>query len=106
MKKSDPHNEKECGVAKTLKIIGSKWTMLVLHNLFDNKKRFGELQKMLPGISSKTLSERLTALEKEGFISKKVYAEVPLHVEYNLTKKGLSLGKIFKTIEDWGEKAE
>lgn len=94
---------KICGVEKTLKIIGSKWTMLILHNLFDGTKRFGELQKILPGISSKTLSERLTALEKEGFVSKKVYAEIPLRVEYTLTDKGLSLGDIFKTMQAWGE---
>lgn len=93
-----------CGVAKTLKVIGSKWSMLILHNLFSGKKRFGELQRLLEGISPKTLSQRLQELEKEGIIAKKVFAEVPLHVEYSLTKKGESLGQIFKTMEQWGEK--
>lgn len=91
-----------CGVAKTLKIIGSKWTMLILHNLFEGKKRFGELQRSLEGISPKTLSVRLSELEKAGIINKKVYAEIPLHVEYSLTKKGHSLENIFKTMADWG----
>lgn len=94
---------KKCGVEKTLKIIGSKWTMNILHNLFSGKKRFGELQKSLIGISTKTLSIRLQELEKEKIISKKVFAEVPLHVEYSLTKKGRSLKDIFKKMAKWGE---
>lgn len=96
---------KKCGVEKTLKIIGSKWTMNILHNLFDGKKRFGELQKSLIGISTKTLSIRLQELEKEKIISKKVFAEVPLHVEYSLTKKGRSLKDIFIKMAKWGEVA-
>lgn len=94
---------KDCGVEKTLRIIGSKWTMNILHNLFNGKKRFGELQKLLTSISSKTLSVRLQELEKEKIISKKVFAEVPLHVEYSLTEKGKSLGEIFKKMAKWGE---
>ncbi len=96
-------NHKKCGVEKTLKIIGSKWTMNILHNLFNGKKRFGELQKLLQGISTKTLSVRLQELEKEKIISKKVFAEVPLHVEYSLTAKGRSLKDIFNKMAKWGE---
>lgn len=95
----------DCGVAKTLKIVGSKWTMLVLHHLFEGKKRFGELQRAMEGISPKTLSQRLQELEKEGIIRKKVFAEVPLHVEYTLTAKGESLGEIFDKMAEWGEKS-
>ncbi len=98
----DAHEK--CGVSKTLKIIGSKWTMMILHNLFDGTKRFGQLQRVLPGISPKTLSQRLDELEQEGIIKKKIFAEVPPHVEYNLTQKGLSLGKIFNNMAQWGEK--
>ncbi len=94
-----------CGVAKTIKIIGSKWTLFILHALFDGKKRFGELQKQLVGISPKTLSERLKALEKEGIIKKEIFAEIPLRVEYSLTPKGKSLEKVFKDMAAWGEKA-
>lgn len=94
--------EIDCGVAKAIKIIGSKWTMLILHKLCDGTMRFGALQRALPGISPKTLSERLQELEKEGIITKKVFAEVPLHVEYSLTKKGISLREVFQKIEDWG----
>lgn len=95
--------EDTCGVAKTLKIMGSKWTAHLLHHLFEGKKRFGELERAMEGISPKTLSQRLQELEKEGIIAKKVFAEIPLHVEYSLTKKGKSLGEIFAKMAEWGE---
>lgn len=94
---------KKCGVEKTLKMIGSKWTMYIIHHLFDEKRRFGQLQRLLPGVSTKTLAVRLKELEKEKIISKKVFAEVPLHVEYSLTDKGYSLQDIFKKMAQWGE---
>lgn len=96
-------SEKVCGVIKTLKTIGSKWSMHILHQLFSGTKRFGELMRLLPGISPKTLSQRLQELEKEGIVIKKVFAEVPPHAEYNLTKKGQSLKKIFDAMAAWGE---
>jgi len=99
----DTHTD--CAVSKTLKIVGSKWTMLLLHNIFDGKKRFGELQRALPGISPKTLTLRLRELERDGIIDKKVYAEVPLRVEYSLTEKGKSLRGVFKSLENWGKKS-
>jgi DNA-binding HxlR family transcriptional regulator len=92
-----------CGVAKTLKIIGSKWTLLILRDLFDGAKRFGELQNSLSGISPRTLSLRLDQLEKDGIIKKKIFAEVPLHVEYSLTSKGKSLEEIIAKMREWGE---
>lgn len=76
--------------------------MLLLHNLFEGHTRFGQLQRSMEGISPKTLSLRLQELEKEGIISKKVFAEIPLHVEYSLTKKGKSLQDIFDAMEQWG----
>ena len=102
----DIHNNCQgCAVSKTLKIIGSKWTMLLIHNIFGGKNRFGELQRALPGISPKTLTQRLRELESHGIISKKVYAEVPLHIEYSLTEKGKSLRGIFRSLENWGNKS-
>ncbi len=96
-------NESNCGVAKTLHIIGSKWTMLILHNIFEGRNRFGQLQRTLDGISPKTLSVRLSELEKDGIVKRRVYAEVPLHVEYHLTEKGRSLREIFSELAKWGE---
>ena len=95
---------KECGIEKTMKIIGRKWTVLILRDIFDDKKRFGELLSSLEGISPKTLSLRLKDLDKNRLISKKIYKEIPLHVEYSLTEKGKSLSKILKDLRLWGEK--
>lgn len=92
----------KCYVADTLKVIGSKWTMLILHNLFEGRNRFGQLQRELKTISPKTLSQRLDELEKTGILKKKIFSEVPLHVEYYLTEKGKSLEKVFKDLESWG----
>ncbi len=94
-----------CGVVKTLKIIGSKWTILILHALCSGTLRFGELQRSLVGISPKTLSQRLQQLEKEGIVYKKVFAEIPLHVEYSLTPKGITLKEIFDKMDTWGKTA-
>jgi DNA-binding HxlR family transcriptional regulator len=101
--KSPKNNHLDCGVARTLKIIGSKWTMLLIHNLFEGKKRFGELQRELDGISPKTLSQRLQELEQENIITKTIFPEVPPHVEYNLTDKGHSLKNIFDAMATWGK---
>jgi DNA-binding HxlR family transcriptional regulator len=79
--------------------------MLLIHNIFEGKKRFGELQRALPGISPKTLSQRLHDLERDGIINRKVFAEIPLHVEYSLTEKGKSLRGVFRSLENWGNKS-
>lgn len=95
-----------CGVAETVKIIGRKWTLLILKHLFTGTKRFNELQRLLPGISPRTLSQRLQQMEADGIIHKEVFAEVPPHVEYSLTKKGQTLSLIIRDMREWGEKAK
>lgn len=96
-------DEKFC-VQKTLKIIGNKWTVLILRELCDGTKRFGELEKNLEGISSKTLSIRLKELEKNAILKKKIYATIPPKVEYSLTPKGQSLKSIINSMHHWGER--
>ncbi len=96
-------NEADCGVTNTLKVIGSKWTVLILRDLMESKKRFGELQRSLKSISPKTLSLRLQELEREKIVRKKIFAEIPLHVEYSLTEKGQSLNEIICAMRNWGE---
>lgn len=91
------------GVTKTIRIIGSKWTLHILHALCERTKRFGELQKELAGISPRTLSLRLQELEKDKIVKKHIFAEVPPHVEYSLTKKGSSLKKMITFMKEWGE---
>lgn len=90
-------------IGNTLKIIGGKWTIQILHELCGGTKRFGQIQKALNGISPRTLSMRLDQLEHEKIISKKVFAEIPLHVDYTLTPKGQSLKKIIRQIHSWGQ---
>jgi DNA-binding HxlR family transcriptional regulator len=98
--------DKKCGVSNTLKIVGSKWTILILHNLCAGTMRFGQLQRSLTGISPKTLSLRLQQLEKNGIVKKRVFPEVPLHVEYSLTQKGQSLKEIISLMQEWGEETD
>jgi len=76
--------------------------MMILYNLCTGTKRFGELQRALEGISPKTLTERLKQLEEDGIVNKKVYAQIPLKVEYSLTEKGVSLRKIINQLDAWG----
>jgi DNA-binding HxlR family transcriptional regulator len=80
-------DEKTCPVTTTLGIIGGRWTLLILRDLFSGTRRFGELRKSLSGISPRTLSARLKFLEQEGIVERKVYAEVPPRVEYSLTAR-------------------
>lgn len=88
-------------IKNTLSIIGSKWTFLILWNLYDGTKRFSQLQRSLQGISPKTLSLRLHELENNGVISKTVYPEVPPRVEYSMTDKGNNLRAIFVELIKW-----
>lgn len=95
-------DDQKC-VANTLKIIGSKWTVLILRELCEGTKRFGQLERSLFGISPKTLSLRLKQLERDGVVKKKIFPEIPLHVEYSLTQKGQSLREIIIKMREWGE---
>ena len=89
-------------ISKAAKIIGSKWTLLLLNSLLKGTKRFGQLQKEVGDINPRTLSKRLQDLEKEGYIKKKIYAEVPPKVEYSLTKKGEVFKKVIKAVRNCG----
>ena len=91
-----------CPIEKTLRVIGGKWTILILRDLFNGTKRFGELQRSLHGISPKTLSERLKQLEAQGIIWRMIYPEIPPRVEYSLTEKGESLQAILDDMRTWG----
>lgn len=90
-------------ITKAAKIIGSKWTLLILNSLFNGTKRFGELQKELNNINPRTLSKRLQELEKEGYIKKKIFAEVPPKVEYSLMPKGHIFKNVVKAVKTCGE---
>lgn len=90
-------------VSKVAKIIGSKWTILILNSLLSGTKRFGELERSVGDINPKTLSKRLQELEKEGYINKKIFAQVPPKVEYSLTPKGHVFKQLMKSVRTCGE---
>lgn len=91
-----------CPVAKTASIVSGKWTLLIIRDLTTGTKRFSELERSLTGISPKTLSERLSALEGEGILQRKTYAEVPPKVEYSLTEKGQALFALIEDMRSYG----
>ncbi|MGN1194770.1 MAG: winged helix-turn-helix transcriptional regulator [Acutalibacteraceae bacterium] len=92
-----------CPVETTLMIIGDKWKVLILRDLTDGTKRFGELKKSIGSVSQKVLTAQLRDMEASGLINRKVYAEVPPRVEYSLTELGKSLKPILDAMRCWGE---
>ena len=82
-------HDESCSVAACAEIIGAKWTALLVHDLSEGPRRFSELEHSCAGISPRTLSERLRALEDEGIVERRSYAESPPRVEYELTDKGI-----------------
>lgn len=92
-----------CPVETTLMLISDKWKVLILRDLLLGTKRFGELRKSVSGISQKILTAQLRDMEKNGLVSRKVYAEVPPRVEYSLTELGQSLKPVLDAMQAWGE---
>src|SRR5436190_5321450 len=91
-----------CSVAACAEIIGAKWTALLVHDLSEGPRRFSELEHSCVGISPRTLSERLRALEDEGLVERRSYAESPPRVEYELTEKGGALLPIIAEMRQFG----
>jgi DNA-binding HxlR family transcriptional regulator len=99
MRTMRPVHDEECAVACTADIIGSKWTAIILHDLSEGPRRFSELERSCPGISPRTLSERLRALEHDDIISKHAAAR---RAEYELTEKGTALLPIIEEMRRFG----
>ena len=91
-----------CPVATTVRLIGSKWKLLILRNLMVRPWRFNELRRDLEGISQKVLTDSLRALEEDEIITRTVYPEVPPRVEYALSPLGESMRPILDAMEEWG----
>jgi DNA-binding HxlR family transcriptional regulator len=96
------HDSTSCSVAACAEIIGAKWTALLVHDLSEGPRRFSELEHSCAGISPRTLSERLRALEQEGIVDRRSYPESPPRVEYELTAKGASLLPIIEQMRRFG----
>ena len=91
-----------CPVSRTATVISGKWTILLVRDLAEGCSRFCELERSLAGISPRTLSLRLRALEEEGIVERQTFPEVPPRVEYALTDKGLDLLPIIEDMRAYG----
>ncbi|MBE5979556.1 MAG: helix-turn-helix transcriptional regulator [Paenibacillaceae bacterium] len=92
-----------CSVELTMTLIGNKWKVLIIRDLMDGTKRFGELRKSVGSVSQKVLTSNLREMEECGLLSRQAYAEVPPRVEYTLTETGYSLISVLDAMDVWGE---
>lgn len=92
----------DCAVCRTAEIVCAKWTILIVRDLSEGRSRFCEMERSLAGISPRTLSLRLRALEEEGIVQRSTYPEVPPRVEYALTDKGRALIPIIDSMRTYG----
>ena len=99
---NDFHDGSSCSVAATAEIIATKWTPLIVHDLSEGARRFMQLEHACPGISPRTLSERLDMLERQGVLVRHSYPESPPRVEYDLTEKGRALLPIIREMRKFG----
>ena len=99
-------DSKTCPVEITLLLINNKWKIRIIGSLLNGTRRFNEVRRILEDISQKVLTQNLREMEKDGLINRKVYPEIPLKVEYSLTKLGYSLKPILDEMVEWGIKYE
>lgn len=91
-----------CPVERTLEVIGGRWKVLILRELFPGVRRFGQLHRALHGITQKMLTQQLREMEEDGIIHREIYLQVPPKVEYSLTPLGESLKPILDSMHEWG----
>jgi DNA-binding HxlR family transcriptional regulator len=95
----------KCPVARTLDLIGDRWTILMLRDLLlEGPRKFQDFERSLAGISPNTLSGRLKTLERSGIVERRFYEQHPPRAEYRLTDKGRALGPVLKALLEWGQK--
>ena len=92
-----------CPVTATMRLIGGKWKILILHLINNDINRFGKMNMMLREISKQMLTAQLRELENDGMIERKIYAEIPPRVEYFLSEKGRSLMPVIDAMRMWGD---
>jgi len=93
-----------CPIETAAKIVGSKWRLMILRELMSQTKRYSEIQRGIPEISQKVLTENLKSMEKDGIIIRTAYAEVPPRVEYSLSDLGKDIIPVMKALAGWGIK--
>ncbi len=85
-------------------LLGKRWTGLIIRSLLSGAKRFSDIQEIIPNLSARMLTERFKELEEQGLLTRKVYPEMPVRIEYELTEKGRDLEKSMDEIQKWAEK--
>jgi DNA-binding HxlR family transcriptional regulator len=103
MKRRNFAHRPGCAVEATLDLIDGKWKGVILYHLQSGTQRFGELRRLMPGITQRMLTKQLRALEDDRLIIRTVYAEVPPRVEYRLSEVGESLRPVIDILKAWGE---
>ena len=93
-----------CPVETAAKVVGSKWRLMILRELMKGTRRYSEIQKGIPEISQKVLTENLKSMERDGIVIRKAYAEVPPRVEYSLSPLGDDIKPVMKALAEWGKK--
>jgi DNA-binding HxlR family transcriptional regulator len=93
-----------CGLEAALDVIGGKWKVLILWQLHPEPRRFGELRRLVPGVTEKMLIQQLREMEADGLVVRKAYPEIPPRVEYSLTEVGVELKAILPPLCAWGTK--
>jgi DNA-binding HxlR family transcriptional regulator len=100
MAKQESYN---CGFELTLEVVGGKWKGLILWHLYEKSVlRYGELDRAIPEITQKMLTQQLREMEQNKLVNRKAYNQIPPKVEYSLTQQGKKLGEIFILMKDWG----
>src|SRR5258708_39203565 len=91
-----------CGLEAALDVLGGKWKPIVLWNLAPGARRFGELRRLVTGISEKMLIQQLREMQRDGIVAREDFREIPPRVEYSLTPFGVSLQEALRPLCDWG----
>ncbi len=98
------HEEAGCPATRTIEVIGGRWKLSLLYYLSGGVQRYSDLQRCLPAITPKMLTQQLRELERDGVVHREVYRQVPPKVEYSLTPLGESLRPVISAITEWGER--
>lgn len=96
-------NPVDCPLVAAINIVGGKWKPIILHMLGTRSMRFGELQRSIPPVSQKMLTQQLRELEADGIVQRQVHGGKPLRTDYSLTALGASLWPVLQTLYDWGQ---
>jgi DNA-binding HxlR family transcriptional regulator len=99
-----PQQLTRCPMETTLEVIGNKWKPMILFHLLQDTKRFGELQRLIPGVNRQMLTQHLRELEAHGIVHREIYQEIPPKVEYSLTQTGRTLIPVLEAMTEWGTK--